>query len=306
MNSINCTVYDCEFDQYSIGVIIDNIVYILDKDKNPALAREFVCEHIDFDLVQFYIGHYNIQYYDDAEKDTSKWGFFNLSTGKIVVPAQYDYASPFYGDRAMVKKDGKCGFINPQGEIVADIIWDQIDDALLNTPCPVKKNGKWGYIDKNGKVIFEPCLETAERFEAVEPEGYAAVIKKDGKYGFIDEKVNYIFEPKFDGAKKFWRRGYAPVKGYGKWGFIDRMGALTMTFQFDDLGEGSGYFQNEGISKILGRYVEFYTVKINEKWGIIDDNFNIIMPELKNRYITYAGYDTYIKDGRITSKRKKK
>lgn len=57
-----------------------------------------------------------------------------------------------------------------------------------------KKDGKYGYVDKEGKVIVDYIYDDAmEENDA----GYAAV-KKDGKWGSVDSKGNVVQEPTYN------------------------------------------------------------------------------------------------------------
>lgn len=57
-----------------------------------------------------------------------------------------------------------------------------------------KKDGKYGYVDKNGKVIVDYLYD-----DATEQNDYGFVaIKKDGKWGSIDSKGNVVQEPTYN------------------------------------------------------------------------------------------------------------
>lgn len=312
-----CTIYDCEFDGYQKGVVADNIVYAIDDDGNQAPAREYICEYVDFGMVQFYTG-----YYDESgeylERKSSKWGYFQLSTGKVLIPPIYDYARPFYGDRAMVEKDKKYGFIDPEGNEVVEIKWDETDIAFHKAPSWVRGGDKYGYIDKHGQVVIPLKFELAKGFKSIEESykgnRYVALVKKGGKYGYIDEKGNYIFEPSFEDAKAFWNfdcnptRCFAPVKAFGKWGFIDLRGKVIVDFQFDNIGESKYFYvaDNTNIDKrSFGNHrIQFYTVKKDGQWGLMNGDFDIIMQDEGQQYVVYRGRRVYMKDGRVTSIRK--
>lgn len=63
------------------------------------------------------------------------------------------------------KKDGKYGFVDKNGDVVVDYIYD---DAKEQNSCgfaAVKKDGKWGSIDSKGKVVLEPTYELQDYFE---------------------------------------------------------------------------------------------------------------------------------------------
>lgn len=312
-----CTIYDCEWDLYYKGAIEDNTVYRIDEEGSLAPAGEYICEHIDFDMVQFYTGCYDGTYTEPG-KGTSKWGYFQRSTGRVIVPPTYDYAYPFYCDRAKVQKNKKYGFIDPEGSAVVEIIWDDTANAFHKALCWVKEGDKFGYIDKYGTVVLPPQFEVAKGFQFIgksyDEHKYAALVKKDGKYGYIDEKGNYIFEPGFKDARKFWRIGHEPVKSfapiriYEKWGFIDINGDFAAAFQFDDVGQEGAFSTTGNINKekaLFGaEHIHFYTVRKFGQWGLMNSDFNVIMPEDGKRYVEYRGTKVYIKDGKVTSMRK--
>ena len=54
------------------------------------------------------------------------------------------------------KKDGKYGYINKQGEVVVDYIYDDATEQNEYGYVSVNKGGKWGSLDKDGKVVAEP------------------------------------------------------------------------------------------------------------------------------------------------------
>lgn len=62
-----------------------------------------------------------------------------------------------------------------------------------NTLFIAKQNGKYGFVDANGKLIVDYIYEGATEQNAY---GYSA-IKKDGKWGAIDQHGNVVVEPKY-------------------------------------------------------------------------------------------------------------
>ena len=57
------------------------------------------------------------------------------------------------------KKDGKYGFVDKNGKIIVDYIYDDATEQNIFGFACIKKDGKWGCIDKNGKIIQEPKYE---------------------------------------------------------------------------------------------------------------------------------------------------
>ena len=54
------------------------------------------------------------------------------------------------------KKDGKYGYVNKEGNVVVDYIYDDATEQNIYGYAGVKKDGKWGSIGANGNVIIEP------------------------------------------------------------------------------------------------------------------------------------------------------
>ena len=80
--------------------------------------------------------------------------------------------------------------------------------------------------------------------------------------------------------------------------------------QFDAVGEEGGFeiprHTDEKRKTGMDNFVSFYTVNFNGRWGIMDSDFNVIMPDGDVNYIICQGMKLYIKKGRNTSMRKVK
>ena len=70
---------------------------------------------------------------------------------------------------------------------------DSKDLLTSNTLFLSKKNGKYGYIDKNGNVVVNYIYDDATEQNSY---GYASV-KKDGKWGSIDGTGKIVVDPKY-------------------------------------------------------------------------------------------------------------
>lgn len=57
------------------------------------------------------------------------------------------------------KKDGKYGYVNKQGNVVVDYIYEDATEQNDSGYVAVKKDGKWGSLNKDGKVIVEPTYD---------------------------------------------------------------------------------------------------------------------------------------------------
>ena len=57
------------------------------------------------------------------------------------------------------KKDGKYGYINKEGIVVVNYIYDDATEQNQYGFAAVKKDGKWGAINSEGKIVVGPTLE---------------------------------------------------------------------------------------------------------------------------------------------------
>ncbi len=246
----------------------------------------------------------------------------------------YDSALPFYGDVARVEKDGKFGLMDPCGNV--DLIWDYCERAFQSGLCIVNKDGLYGYIDEKLNIAIDLQYDEAEQFhhiinylspiessEMSELDQYLARVKKDskyglinlkgdlilpieyekiekftitknkdiiylikiyGKYGFVNYKGKYIINKFFDEAKSFWKKGYAPIKIKDYWTIIDINGDYPIKLKFQDIGDSTS------------NYDEYLTVKLDNKWGILDENLKLYMPQGEDNFIIHKNNKVYIKN----------
>ena len=54
------------------------------------------------------------------------------------------------------KKDGKYGFVDKNGNVVVEYIYDDAKEQNSSGFAAVKKDGKWGSINSKGNVVIEP------------------------------------------------------------------------------------------------------------------------------------------------------
>lgn len=88
------------------------------------------------------------EYQEYAEFDEScygKYGYYNYQTLELVEDMKYDFALPFYDGVSAVKKDGKAGYIDAEGNAIFDFEFEEARN-FDNGKAWVKANGKWGVI----------------------------------------------------------------------------------------------------------------------------------------------------------------
>ena len=91
---------------------------------------------------------------------------------KTVGDLSFENARAFTNEGyAAVCNDGKWGFINTDGELVIDYIYDDAK-SFKNGFAAVAVEGYWGYIDEEGNLVIEPQFSEATYFSG---EGTVAV-----------------------------------------------------------------------------------------------------------------------------------
>lgn len=170
------------------------------------------------------------------------WGFKNFE-GRTVIKPEYGYAYSF--------SDGLAAVTEPNGM-------------------------RYGYIDMDGNMVIPYKYFDAYSFN----NGIALVYLADhtdaDRWGYIDKNGNLLFNKEFTLASSF-SEGYAAVlkRGYGfplgiedeglerAWSYIDTAGEFVTDLEFEealDFKDGYAMVKNNGL------------------WGIIDKQFNLVVP----------------------------
>ena len=205
-----------------------------------------------------------------AVKKDGKWGFIDKN-GQVAIPIQLDFdeVDIFHEGLAAVEKDGKCGYIDKSGKVVIPIQdydwWRGYDDHLWH-----RFLDGMAKVEKNGKWGFinkSGKVVVPILFDWINDyhNGLAAV-KKDEKWGSIDKNGKVVIPIQYDYIADF-HEGLAAVEKDGKWGFIDNNGKVVVPFQFErkDLND---YYDGVAI------------VRKNGKWGGIDKSGKVVVPFL--------------------------
>jgi hypothetical protein len=193
-------------------------------------------------------------------KLNGKWGFID-KTGKEIIPLKYDGAHSFSEGLVVVELNEKYGFIDTTGKEVIPLKYDDawsFSEGLAN----VKLNGKWGIIDKTGKEVIPPKYDDAWSFS----EGLA-MVKLNAKYGFIDKTGKEVIPLKYDRAGYF-SEGLVWIELNEKYGFIDTTGKEVIPPKYDGAYSYGAYPFREGLAR----------VKLNEKYGFIDTTGKEVIP----------------------------
>lgn len=105
--------------------------------------------------------------------------------------------------------------------------------------CPIRKNNKWGYINLDGKVVLDFIYDYIEPFSDIKSWTYytngcavvGKIIDNNLKYGAITSDFKEITNFIFDEVKNF-HEGIASVRIGSKWGCINSKGEVIIPIEF--------------------------------------------------------------------------
>lgn len=121
--------------------------------------------------------------------------------------------------RIFVKKKDSYYMIDTKGKKIGNLTFEDARAFTENGYAAVCKNGKWGFVNAEGELVIDYVYEDACSFQ----NGYAAVCQ-DKRWGYINEEGSQVIKPQFLKATKFSSEGTAAVQvndqGEEKWQLI--------------------------------------------------------------------------------------
>lgn len=162
------------------------------------------------------------------DEATGKYGY--KANGIWIIDPEYDRAEAFSESMAVVRKDGKYGYIDVSGRLVIPVKYQDAGSFSAGL-APVCLYGKYGYVDKSGEMVvpfkFSYAFPFSEGLAAVELNGKVAYIGPDGK-----TVIPYML----DSGKPF-KDGIAEVTVDGQTKYMDKVGNI-----FDEVSEAFSSF----------------------------------------------------------------
>ena len=186
----------------------------------------------------------------------------------MVIPCIYPKVSGFSEGRAVVQKNGLCGYIDPSGKEIIPLEYSRCLDFKDGKAVVYKGMRKAGVIDRNGQVIIEPSIDRLLLFA----EG-RGLVRDESSYQFyyITEEAN-LYDGYYERATGF-KHGVAVVQINGKWGIINQKGIEVIPPKYDRIES----FEN-GFAKVR---IEGFNGLSNLKGEVIAE------PDYE--FISYAG-----------------
>lgn len=200
----------------------------------------------------------------------------------------YEEANAFSESMAVVRKDGKYGYIDVSGRMAIPAKYNKAGNFSSGL-APVCLYGKYGYINKQGETVIPFRFNNASPFY----EGLASV-ELNGKVSYITPDGKTIIPYMLDSGKPF-KDGIAEVTVDGKTKYMDKVGNI-----YDEVSQAFSSFSGFARHMIeeevnawqkKGRYEKTsdWRARVNEstRQHMVDSLLEIA----KNEYISYVSED---------------
>ena len=217
--------------------------------------------------------------------------FYAKIDPKFEFRLKFDWIEDFKEGFARVKLNGKCNFINHEGQLLSqqwfDWAWNFHEGFAR-----VNLNYKYNFINIEGKLLSEQGFNDTYDFHEV-----FAVVQLNNKWNFINTEGQLLSKQWFDAAGDF-KEGFATVQLNGKCNFINTEGQIAFNQWFDnvcDFSEGFArveindkvnFINTEGrlLSKqwfdtALNFSEGFASVQLNGKWNFINTEGQFLSPQ---------------------------
>ncbi|WP_170164518.1 WG repeat-containing protein [Sinomicrobium pectinilyticum] len=205
-------------------------------------------------------------------KQDGKWGVYDITVDKMIVPTAYDEFDYCGGcglksDYVYARRDGKWGIISFKNEVLVPFRYDHMhwnmrsDDWVLSFTrnskpvvvyiptakeftdaewmggglLKIKKEGKTGVVDRNGNTILPPVYDDIREPSFYFEEGpeLHLLLLKDGLKGLANRKGNIILEPQYEDIRIY--GNFFVAKMDGLYGLLNTRGEDVLPPGYDDI-----------------------------------------------------------------------
>ena len=177
--------------------------------------------------------------------------------------------SGFMGNYCPVEMGYRWGFINKEGRLVVDYLFeDVIPDQFEDGSWWVRNDGKWGAVnfDTNETVLcqYEWIKGYNSRFLSVSKNDRYGVVSSNGKI-----KIPLIYEKIGNPSEDSMENELIPVYKDGYWGVVDSDNNVIVDFIYSE----TAWAYKNGV----------LAVRVNDAWGVIDTEGDYVV-EVANKY----------------------
>jgi hypothetical protein len=221
-----------------------------------------------------------------------KYGYINKNGSEVIKPI-YDDAGYFKNGFAKVRIYDKVGMIDKCGQEVVPIDYDDVsmEDGFFITQL----DEKYGCTNGKGEIILPPSFD------------YIYVDQGTINYS-INDKSNIIdangdsIETKYDNISKVPSSNFSIVEINGKYGIINLADKVIVPLIYDWINSWDFGSKNNATIQVNTYTNDIrFSVKLGEKYGVIDENGTFIIPcEYEDIQLFSNGMITLTQNGKCS------
>jgi hypothetical protein len=159
-------------------------------------------------------------------------GYINQS-GRWLIEPKFLIAMNFSEGRAFASTDGESfRLVDLHGLFVASSYFERAR-PFRSGLAPVRREGRWGFIERNGETRIPFVFEDTQpgHFHS-----FLAGVKTETGWGFIDRSGLFAIKPIYEAVRAF-SEGRAAVRLGGQWGMINLLGDVVVQPTWEELGD---------------------------------------------------------------------
>lgn len=164
---------------------------------------------------------------------SNHYGFIDTK-GKVILPPIYDYASLFYGEYAIVKKEDKISLITEKGEEVIGFDNHIICQLLPSEgvfPFVNEEEDACGYMNLKGEKVIKENKRFKRGLNFIN--GHAVFYNSNNEVGLIDKKGNIVIRAKYQNLIQC--EDILIFKDNDKEGLLDYEGNVILKAEYKDI-----------------------------------------------------------------------
>ena len=186
-------------------------------------------------------------------KKNNQWSWMYLmGSGEVSSLEQYSVVDVFNEGLALVKRNGKFGYINETMKEVIPCIYDKAD-AFMHGIAIVENGGKFGALNTKGELVIPFDYLILADLSMFGPTLLMAI--KERLWGVINKKNQVVVPFEYDEVMTM--GGIVTVTKQSKKGLYDHNGQLIVPVVYDDIQHPSMGFKSINVCK-------------NGKWGVLN------------------------------------